>query len=88
MQNGHLVAQFMTEHSGAKDMLEQQMNQLRAALQSQGLQVEKLEVTQNNTPSIHNGVKKDANLVLEVASREDAPKKVVRKLMMPFLPQS
>ncbi|WHY17438.1 flagellar hook-length control protein FliK [Paenibacillus sp. G2S3] len=50
MQNGHLVAQFMTEHSGAKDMLEQQMNQLRAALQSQGLQVEKLEVTQNNTP--------------------------------------
>ncbi|WP_440960194.1 flagellar hook-length control protein FliK [Paenibacillus nitricinens] len=50
MQNGHLVAQFMTEHSGAKDMLEQQMNQLRVALQSQGLQVEKLEVTQNNTP--------------------------------------
>lgn len=50
MQNGHLVAQFMTEHAGAKDMLEQQMNQLRAALQSQGLQVEKLEVTQNNTP--------------------------------------
>ena len=50
MQNGHLVAQFMTEHSGAKDLLEQQMNQLRAALQSQGLQVEKLEVTQNNTP--------------------------------------
>lgn len=31
-------------------MLEQQMNQLRAALQSQGLQVEKLEVTQNNIP--------------------------------------
>lgn len=50
MQNGHLVAQFMTEHAGAKDLLEQQMNQLRAALQSQGLQVEKLEVTQNNTP--------------------------------------
>lgn len=84
MQNGHLVAQFMTEHAGAKDMLEQQMNQLRAALQSQGLQVEKLEVTQNNTPSIHNGVKKDANLVLEVVSREDAPKKVARKLMMLF----
>ncbi|GGF80295.1 hypothetical protein GCM10010912_26710 [Paenibacillus albidus] len=50
MQNGHLVAQFLTEHAGAKDLLEQQMNQLRAALQSQGLQVEKLEVTQNNTP--------------------------------------
>ncbi|WP_019910407.1 flagellar hook-length control protein FliK [Paenibacillus sp. HW567] len=50
MQNGHLVAQFLTQHAGAKDMLEQQMNQLRTALQSQGLQVEKLEVTQNNTP--------------------------------------
>ncbi|WP_410515013.1 flagellar hook-length control protein FliK [Paenibacillus sp. BR2-3] len=50
MQNGHLVAQFVTEHAGAKDLLEQQMVQLRAALQAQGLQVEKLEVTQNNTP--------------------------------------
>ncbi|MGN7760390.1 flagellar hook-length control protein FliK [Paenibacillus sp. 22594] len=50
MQNGHLVAQFLTQHTGAKDMLEQQMSQLRSALQSQGLQVEKLEVTQNNTP--------------------------------------
>ncbi|MFF2908560.1 flagellar hook-length control protein FliK [Paenibacillus sp. NPDC057934] len=50
MQNGHLVAQFITEHAATKDMLEQQMTQLRAALQSQGLQVEKLEVTQNNTP--------------------------------------
>ncbi|MDQ0193489.1 flagellar hook-length control protein FliK [Paenibacillus wynnii] len=50
MQNGHLIAQFVTEHVGAKELLEQQMVQLRTALQSQGLQVEKLEVTQNNTP--------------------------------------
>lgn len=50
MQNGILIAQFATTHSGAKEMLEQQMSQLRAALQSQGIQVEKLEVTQNNTP--------------------------------------
>lgn len=57
MQNGHLVAQFLTQHTGTKDMLEQQMSQLRSALQSQGLQVEKLEVTQNNTPlqSQYNG---------------------------------
>ncbi|MEK4058975.1 MULTISPECIES: flagellar hook-length control protein FliK [Paenibacillus] len=48
MQNGNLIAQFLTEHSGAKDMLEQQMSQLRSALQSQGLQVEKLEVSQNS----------------------------------------
>lgn len=51
MHNGNLVASFLTEHAGAKDALEQQMNQLRSALQSQGLQVEKLEVTQNsNSP--------------------------------------
>ncbi|WP_339249050.1 flagellar hook-length control protein FliK [Paenibacillus sp. FSL P2-0136] len=49
MQNGNLVAQFMTQHAGTKDMLEQQMSQLRLALQSQGLQVERLEVTQNNS---------------------------------------
>lgn len=47
IQNGHIVAQFMTEQTMAKDMLDQQMVQLRAALQSQGLQVDKLEVTQS-----------------------------------------
>lgn len=50
MQNGSLVAQFLTQNSSTKDMLDQQMTQLRTALQSQGLLVEKLEVTQNNTP--------------------------------------
>lgn len=49
LQNGQVVAQFMTEHSNAKSLLENQMSQLRAALQSQGLQVEKLEVTQNTS---------------------------------------
>lgn len=53
MQNGHMVAQFMTEHSFAKESLEAQMAQLRAALQSQGLQVGKLEVTQNASLSSH-----------------------------------
>lgn len=48
MQNGNLIAQFLTEYSGAKDMLEQQMSQLRSALQAQGLQVERLEVAQNS----------------------------------------
>ncbi|MEC0091404.1 flagellar hook-length control protein FliK [Paenibacillus macquariensis] len=53
MLNGQLVATFMTEHAGAKDLLEQQMSQLRTALQSQGLQVEKLEVTQNQSLQSH-----------------------------------
>ncbi|WP_237690673.1 flagellar hook-length control protein FliK [Paenibacillus caui] len=51
LHNGQVVAQFITEHAFAKDSLEQQMTQLRAALQSQGLQVEKLEVTQNSSLS-------------------------------------
>ncbi|MEC0123877.1 flagellar hook-length control protein FliK [Paenibacillus pabuli] len=49
LQNGQLVARFMTEHSMAKDMLEQQMMQLRSSLQAQGIQVERLEVTQNSS---------------------------------------
>lgn len=47
MQNGVLTALFQTDTSKAKDMLENQMAQLRAALQAQGLNVEKLEVTQS-----------------------------------------
>lgn len=53
LQNGQLVAQFMTEHAFAKESLEAQMAQLRLSLQSQGLQVNKLEVTQNTALSSH-----------------------------------
>lgn len=49
IQNGQVLAQFVTEKHMAKDMLDQQMSQLRSALQSQGLQVEKLEVTQSSS---------------------------------------
>ncbi|MFU1792374.1 flagellar hook-length control protein FliK [Paenibacillus azoreducens] len=50
MQNGQLVAQFTTEHAATRDLLEQQMSQLRSSLQTQGVQVEKLVVTQNPSP--------------------------------------
>ncbi|MEF2965210.1 flagellar hook-length control protein FliK [Paenibacillus sp. M1] len=53
LQNGHMIAQFMTEHAFAKESLEAQMAQLRQALQAQGLQVGKLEVTQNAALSSH-----------------------------------
>ncbi|WP_182301525.1 flagellar hook-length control protein FliK [Cohnella cholangitidis] len=46
MQNGQLTAQFVTENPAARDLLENQMSQLRAALNGQGLQVERLEVVQ------------------------------------------
>ncbi len=48
MHNGQMVAQFMTETLFGKEMLDNQMSQLRTALSSQGIQVDKLEVTQNN----------------------------------------
>lgn len=51
MQNGQLIAQFMTRNSDARELLDQQMAQLRSALQGQGLQVEKLEVTQSSQSS-------------------------------------
>ncbi|NBD22466.1 flagellar hook-length control protein FliK [Paenibacillus glycinis] len=46
VHNGTLTAQFVTDTVTAKDMLENQMAQLRSALQSQGLQVDKLVVSQ------------------------------------------
>ncbi|OWR27847.1 hypothetical protein CDO73_20270 [Saccharibacillus sp. O23] len=49
MHAGQLVAHFVTEHAMAKDMLEQQMVQLRGTLQSQGITVERLEVTQSSS---------------------------------------
>lgn len=49
MHAGQLMAHFVTEHAAAKDMLEQQMVQLRGSLQGQGLTVERLEVTQSSS---------------------------------------
>lgn len=46
MQNGLLTAIFQTDTAMAKDMLDNQMAQLRSALQAQGLMVDKLEVSQ------------------------------------------
>ncbi|HEX7058024.1 MAG TPA: flagellar hook-length control protein FliK [Bacilli bacterium] len=48
MQNGQLVAQFIAEHAHAKEMLENQLPQLRLSLQSQGVQVDRLEVLQTS----------------------------------------
>jgi flagellar hook-length control protein FliK len=47
MHEGQLIAQFAADTLAGKQMLESQLPQLRQSLQSQGLQVEKLEVTQN-----------------------------------------
>lgn len=49
MQNGILTAIFQTDTALAKDMLDNQMAQLRSALQAQGLMVDKLEVSQGQT---------------------------------------
>ncbi|MCM3625947.1 flagellar hook-length control protein FliK [Paenibacillus glycanilyticus] len=45
MQNGQLTALFHADNAHAKDALDNQMAQLRVALQQQGLSVDKLEVT-------------------------------------------
>jgi len=46
MHNGQLTAQFIAGNPAARELLENQMAQLRAALNGQGLQVERLEVVQ------------------------------------------
>ncbi len=48
MQNGQMVAQFMTESILGKEMIDSQLSQLRATLQNQGIQVDKLEVTHHS----------------------------------------
>ncbi|WP_127531889.1 flagellar hook-length control protein FliK [Paenibacillus kobensis] len=51
VHNGQLTALFVAESSSAKDLLDNQLAQLRTNLQSQGLNVEKLEVTQQSVES-------------------------------------
>jgi flagellar hook-length control protein FliK len=55
MQGGVLTAVFMTDTAHAKDMLENQMAQLRSSLQAQGLNVDKLEVTQSESSAVLSG---------------------------------
>ena len=52
MQNGQLTAVFQTDTSMAKEMLDNQMAQLRAALQAQGLNVDKLNVNFEQSPTL------------------------------------
>lgn len=49
LHNGQLIAQFMADSVTGKEMLESQLSQLRATLQNQGIQVDKLEVTQSQS---------------------------------------
>ncbi|MFC4812384.1 flagellar hook-length control protein FliK [Paenibacillus sp. GCM10023250] len=51
VHNGTLTAQFVTDTAAAKDMLETQLAQLRSSLQAQGLQVDKLVVSQSAVQS-------------------------------------
>lgn len=51
MQNGQVTAQFMADNLMARELLDNQMSQLRSALSSQGLQVDRLEVVQQPSAS-------------------------------------
>jgi len=46
MHNGQLTAQIVTETATGREALEQQLGALRNALQAHGIQVERLEITQ------------------------------------------
>lgn len=51
MVNGQLTAQFVAETMAGRELLDSQLYQLRASLQNQGIQVEKLEVSQHSSTS-------------------------------------
>jgi flagellar hook-length control protein FliK len=57
LHNGQLVAQFAAQTAMGKDALESQLAQLRNMLQSQGIQVEKIEVAQS--PSLQSTMFQD-----------------------------
>jgi flagellar hook-length control protein FliK len=48
MQEGQMTAQFVAQNGTAKELIENQLNTLRAALQNQGIQVERIEVVQHS----------------------------------------
>ncbi len=56
-QNGQIVATFVADTAQGKDLIENQLTQLRGALQQQGINVEKLEVSQQNLS--HDGFNKE-----------------------------
>ena len=49
LANGQMTAYFAVESMQARELLESQLPQLRAALQQQGIQVDKLEVSQHQS---------------------------------------
>lgn len=55
VQNGLLTALFHADSAMAKEILDNQLTQLRQALQSQGLNVDKLEVSQGEAADLFSG---------------------------------
>lgn len=51
LHQGQLTAQFVAENAFGRDLLESNLNSLRAALQQHGLQVDKLEVVESKDAS-------------------------------------
>lgn len=52
MVNGSLVARMVTSTAAARELLDGQLQSLRSAFQSQNIQVDRLEVTQQQTNSL------------------------------------
>ena len=61
MVNGALVARMMTSTAATRDLLDGQLQSLRAAFQSQNIQVDRIEVTQQQSQSLFRDPKDDEN---------------------------
>ncbi|MFD2704804.1 flagellar hook-length control protein FliK [Salibacterium lacus] len=51
-QNGQLTAKLMTTSSNAREMVESQIHQLRAAFQQQNIQVERIDISQQQPSTL------------------------------------
>nr|WP_246596069.1 flagellar hook-length control protein FliK [Bacillus alkalicola] len=58
--NGILVAKMMTTTAAARELIEGQLNQLRQAFQGQNIQVDRIEITQQQTQQTNQNPFKDS----------------------------
>lgn len=79
MQNGQLTATIVTESAMAKDVLESNLASLRASLQTQGVAVERLTVSQQQPSGFHSGMFQEGKQQRQSSGREEDRGQRVRK---------
>lgn len=78
IQKGQVTAQFLADTAHGKEMLDSQMSLLKASLQQQGFQVDKIEVAQSGQ-MLQNQLSQQDNRSQQDQSQQRQPKKKVNR---------